>query len=60
MIQFIENVMAISPVILLPLLLLSLWASSDDGGCPVWLRRATVAALAVFIVLMVIGMVMTL
>ena len=60
MIQFIEKVMALSPAILLVLLLASLWTTSDDGSCPAWLHKVTVAALAVFIVLMSIGMVMTL
>ena len=60
MIEFIEKVMALSPAILLVLLVASLWTTSDDGVCPQWLHKAIVAALAVFIVLMSIGMVMTL
>lgn len=60
MIEFIGKVMALSPAILLVLVAPSLWASSDDGVFPAWLRNVTVVALTVFIVLMSIGMVMAL
>lgn len=60
MIEFIEKVMALSPAILLVLLVASLWTTGDDGSCPQWLHKVTVAALTVFIVLISIGMVMTL